>query len=197
MKSSLKSFFIAVIFTTSVLLVGCNLRKSASGSTGGSATGPVTTPTTKTVGGTVTGLTGAGMVLEDNSGDDLTIVANGTFTFKTAVTGGLCGDHKDAAHQPHPKLHRCVRSGTATNNVNNVQINCGSGLTVGGSVSGLIGTGLVLQNNGTNNFQVTGTGNVQFTFSSPITSGANYAVSVLTQPSSPAQVCSVVNGTGA
>jgi len=24
---------------------------------------------------------------EDNSGDDLTIVANGTFTFKTAVTG--------------------------------------------------------------------------------------------------------------
>jgi len=197
MKSSLKSFFIAVIFTTSVLLVGCNLRKSASGSTGGSATGPVTTPTTKTVGGTVTGLTGAGMVLEDNSGDDLTIVANGTFTFKTAVTGAYAVTIKTQPTSPTQSCTVAFGSGTATNNVNNVQINCGSGLTVGGSVSGLIGTGLVLQNNGTNNFQVTGTGNVQFTFSSPITSGANYAVSVLTQPSSPAQVCSVVNGTGA
>jgi hypothetical protein len=197
MKPSLKPFFIAVIFMTSMLLVGCNLRKSASGSTGGSATGPVTTPTTKTIGGTVTGLTGTGMVIENNGADDLTIIANGNFTFKTSVTGAYAVTIKTQPGSPTQSCTVAFGSGTATNNVNNVQINCGSGLTVGGSVSGLIGTGLVLQNNGTNNFQVTGTGNVQFTFSSPITSGANYAVSVLTQPSSPAQVCSVVNGTGA
>src|ERR1700722_1993120 len=87
MKPSLKPLFIAVVLATSVLLVGCNLKKSPSGSTGGSATGPVTTPTTQTIGGTVTGLTGKGMVLENNGGDDLTIVANGTFTFKTVVSG--------------------------------------------------------------------------------------------------------------
>src|SRR5712671_261952 len=197
MKSSLKPLFIAVIFTTSVLLVGCNLRKSASGSTGGSATGPVTTPTTKTVGGTVTGLTGAGMVIENNGADDLTIIANGNFTFKTAVTSAYAVTIKTQPGSPTQNCTVAFGSGTASTNITNVQINCGSGLTVGGSVSGLIGTGLVLQNNGTNNFQVTGTGNVQFTFSSPITSGANYAVSVLTQPSSPAQVCSVVNGTSA
>src|SRR5258708_9025484 len=125
MKFSLKCFFIAVIFTTSLLLVRCNLMKSASASTGGSATGPVTTPTTKTVGGTVTGLTGTGMVLEDNSGDDLTIVANGTFTFKTAVTGAYAVTIKTQPTSPTQSCTVAFGSGTATNNVNNVQINCG------------------------------------------------------------------------
>src|SRR6202049_83067 len=187
MKPSLKPFFIAVMLTTSLLLVGCNLRKSASGSTGGSATGPVTTPTTKTIGGTVTGLTGSGMVIEDNGADDLTIIANGNFTFKTAVSGAYAVTIKTQPTSPTQSCTVAFGSGTATANVNNVQINCGSGLTIGGSVSGLIGSGLVIQNNGTNNFQVTGTGNVPFTFSSPVTTGATYAVSILTQPSSPAQ----------
>ena len=196
MKPSLKPLFIAVVLATSVLLVGCNLKKSPSGSTGGSATGPVTTPTTQTIGGTVTGLTGKGMVLENNGGDDLTIVANGTFTFKTVVSGTYAVTIKTQPSSPTQNCTVAFASGTATANVTNVQINCGSGLTIGGSVSGLIGTGLVLQNNGTNNFQVTGTGNVNFTFSSPITVGATYAVTILTQPATPAQVCTVVNGTG-
>ncbi len=183
---------------TSILLVGCNLRKTAASSPTGSATGPGggTTPTTKTITGTVTGLTGTGMVLENNGLDDLTIVANGTFTFKTAVTAVYAVTIKTQPTSPTQSCTVAFGSGTATNNITNVQINCGSGLTVGGSVSGLIGSGLVLQNNATNNFQVTGTGNVLFTFSSPITVGATYAVTILTQPASPAQVCAVVNGTG-
>jgi hypothetical protein len=183
---------------TSILLVGCNLRKTAASSPTGSATGSGggTTPTTKTITGTVTGLTGTGMVLENNGLDDLTIVANGSFTFKTAVTAAYAVTIKTQPTSPTQSCTVAFGSGTATNNITNVQINCGSGLTVGGSVSGLIGTGLVLQNNGTNNFQVTGTGNVLFTFSSPITVGATYAVTILTQPSTPAQVCTVVNGTG-
>ena len=32
-----------------------------------------------------------------------------------------------------------------TENVSNVQVNCGAGYTVGGTVSGLVGSGLVLQ----------------------------------------------------
>lgn len=195
MKPSLRPFLIAIMLATSVLLVGCNLRKS-SVSTGGSATGPVTTPTTKTIGGTVTGVTGTGMVLEDNGADDLTIIANGIFTFKTAVTGAYAVTVKTQPSSPTQNCTVLFGTGTATANVTNVQINCGNGLTVGGSVSGLIGSGLVLQDNGTNNFQVTGTGNVPFTFSSPVNAGSAYAVTVLTQPSNPAQTCSVVNGTG-
>src|SRR5579872_1097861 len=196
MKPSLKRTLIAIILTSSVLLVGCNLKKSASGSPTGSATGPVTTPTTQTIGGTVTGLTGTGMVIENNGADDLTIIANGTFTFKTAVSGAYAVTIKTQPSSPTQSCTVSFGTGTATANVTNVLINCGNGLTIGGSVSGLIGSGLVLQNNGSNNFQVTGAGNVPFTFSSPITAGATYAVTVLTQPSKPAQTCTVVNGTG-
>ncbi len=38
-----------------------------------------------TIGGSVTGLTGTGLVLQDNGGDDLTVSASGTFTFATTI----------------------------------------------------------------------------------------------------------------
>lgn len=66
--------------------------------------------------------------------------------------------------------------------------------TVGGSVSGLSGSGLVLQNNGGDILPVSANGG--FTFSTAVASGAAYSVSVLTQPSLPNQDCTVSNGTG-
>ena len=41
-----------------------------------------------TVGGTVIGLEGSGMILQNNSGDDLAIAADGSFIISTAVTDG-------------------------------------------------------------------------------------------------------------
>jgi N-acetylneuraminic acid mutarotase len=64
--------------------------------------------------------------------------------------------------------------------------------TVGGNVSGLTGSGLVLQDNGGNNLSVAASGN--FTFTTPINSGDAYSVTALTQPSG--QNCSVTNGSG-
>jgi hypothetical protein len=61
-------------------------------------------------------------------------------------------------------------------------------------VSGLSGTGLVLQNNGGDSLSVSASGS--FTFVTPVSSGGIYSVMVLTQPSSPAQTCSVTNGNG-
>ena len=66
--------------------------------------------------------------------------------------------------------------------------------TIGGSVAGLSGTGLVLQLNGANNLTVTANGT--FTFSAPLAAGAAYAVTVSTQPSTPVQTCTVTSGTG-
>lgn len=66
--------------------------------------------------------------------------------------------------------------------------------TVGGAVSGLLGSGLVLQDNGGDDLRVSADGN--FTFATPVGAGLPYAVTVLTQPSSPAQVCTVQNGSG-
>jgi hypothetical protein len=195
MKPIIKSGFLALILViTSALLVGCNLRRAGASSNTGS--GPTTSPTTQIIGGTVTGLTGTGMVLEDNGADDITINANGPFTFKTPVTGGYAVTIKTQPGNPTQNCTVSFGSGTATNNISNVQINCGSGLTIGGTVSGLIGSGLVLLLNGGDNFQVTGAGNVPFTFSSPVTAGAAYTVTVGTQPSNPTQACTVVNATG-
>ncbi len=65
--------------------------------------------------------------------------------------------------------------------------------TVGVTVVGLLSP-VVLQNNGGDRLAISVNG--AFTFSTPIGNGGAYAVTVLTQPSSPAQTCTVSNGSG-
>lgn len=62
--------------------------------------------------------------------------------------------------------------------------------TIGGSVTGLTGAGLVLKNGG-DTLPVTGASPVNFTFATALESGKGYAVSVMTQPSG--QGCTVTN----
>jgi hypothetical protein len=57
--------------------------------------------------------------------------------------------------------------------------------TVGGTVSGLAGSGLVLRNNGLDDLAVSV--NASFSFAAPVAEGGSYAVTVLTQPTSPAR----------
>ena len=66
--------------------------------------------------------------------------------------------------------------------------------TIGGTVTGLIGSGLTLRNNGGDNLTTSTNGN--FTFAASIASGSAYSVSVFVQPTSPSQTCSVTNGSG-
>jgi 6-phosphogluconolactonase len=68
----------------------------------------------------------------------------------------------------------------------------GGGYTVGGTVTGLRGSGLVLQLNGGSNLGFSSGGT--FTFSSGIDQGGSYSVTVRTQPSG--QTCLVHNGSG-
>jgi len=67
--------------------------------------------------------------------------------------------------------------------------------TIGGSVSGLTSSGLVLQDNGGNNLTVPANA-TSFTFSTALASGSPYSVTVLAQPPSPAQNCSVADASG-
>ena len=69
-------------------------------------------------------------------------------------------------------------------------------LTVGGTVSGLTGSGLVLQKNGGDDLAIGPSANGPFTFATKLTNGSSYAVTVKTQPSNPTQTCSVANGMG-
>jgi len=66
--------------------------------------------------------------------------------------------------------------------------------TIGGSVSGLAGSGLVLRQNGGDALSVAADGS--FTFDTPVLDGSPYAVTIAMQPSNPAQTCMVSNGNG-
>lgn len=176
----------------------------------GTATANVTTVTVTctsgfSIGGTISNLSGTGLVLQDNGGDNLTISATGSvqFTFPTLVTGSY---KVTVLTQPSNPTQNCVvanGSGTATAAVSNVQIACGNLYPIGGQVSGLVGSGLVLEDTLGSGSAVTidrlpisGTGAVNFTFTTLAPQGTSYAVSVVTQPTSPSQTCSVVNGSG-
>ncbi|MGB9404414.1 MAG: kelch repeat-containing protein [Candidatus Acidiferrales bacterium] len=151
---------------------------------------------TVTIGGTVVSLSGSGLVLQDNGGDNLTITMNGAFTFPTPLATGSAYT-VTVLTQPLNPTQICTvanGTGTATANVGNIIVTCSAPVTVGGSVSGLDGTGLVLQDNGGSNLSITMNG--AFTFATPVSSGGTYDVTVLTQPSNPSQTCTVTNGSG-
>ena len=183
-------FFIALIMASAVLVgcggKGCNPSLSSvcanassssgagSGTGSGTGAGPGAVSSGPfTIGGNVIGLTGTGLVLEDNGGDDLTTSQNGAFTFKVPITGG--GNYTVTVKtQPANQALPCSvtnATGTAKANVTNVQVTCGNTFTVAGTVSGLQGSGLVLQDNGGDNLSVGGTGNVNFTFATPLAGG--------------------------
>ena len=190
LSSALRICFVVWIAAVTGFIAGC-------GGGSGKNVQNQTTTTTYKIGGTASGLVGSGLVLQDNGSDNLTVTANGSFTFATAIANGAAYN-VTVLTQPSNPAQACTvtnGSGTATAAVSNVQVSCAAPTyTIGGTVSGLVGTGLVLQNNGGNNLSITGNG--AFTFSSAIASGAAYSVKVLTQPSSPAQTCTVANGSG-
>ncbi len=185
MKPGMKSYIFVSLMATSFLFAACSGFKQAATGTGTGAF---------TIGGTVAGLTGTGLVLQDNAGDNLTITASGPFTFKTAVSAAYA---VTILTQPTTPTQTCAitgGTGTATANVTSVQVSCSAAsATIGGTVSGLTGTGLILQNNGGDSLTITKNG--AFTFKTAVTTGT-YAVTVLTQPIGPTQICTVASGSG-
>ncbi|MDH5378189.1 MAG: lactonase family protein, partial [Gammaproteobacteria bacterium] len=153
---------------------------------------------TYTVGGTLTGLSGNGLVLQNNSGDNLAISADGDFIFATALTDA--SDYTVTVQtQPSSPSQTCnISNGSGTissADITDISIVCTTNTySVGGSVSGLSGNGLVLQNNSGDNLSVSADGS--FTFSTAIADTSAYAVTIQTQPSSPSQTCSISNSGG-
>ena len=151
-----------------------------------------------TIGGTVIGLAGTGLVLQNNNADNLTVSANGTFTFATPVASGSAFSVTVMTQPSGPTQTCAVVGGTGTvgsANVTDVMVNCATtNFVIGGQITGLAGGSVVLQDNGGDNLTVTANGT--FAFATPVASGATYAVTVLTQPSNPTQTCTVSMGTG-
>ena len=151
------------------------------------------------IGGTVTGLTGT-VVLLNNANDKLSLTANGSFAFGLSIAYGT---GYTVTVQTQPLGQVCIVTngfGTATADVKSVTVSCKSDVTIGGTISGLTGT-LVLQNavtpepvppNGGNPLATATNG--PFTFTVAIPYGSTYSVSVREQPAG--QTCAVANSSG-
>lgn len=153
-----------------------------------------------TIGGELTGLVGGTtVVLHNNGGDDLALATTGSFTFPSPIANGSAYAVTVAVSPTNPSQTCSIANGTGTvadADVTDVQVSCAiDGFSVGGSVGGLVGSGLVLQNNGGDDLAIGGDGS--FTFPTSLLDGSDYFVSVLSQPTEPDQICSVSNGTGA
>jgi len=156
-------------------------------------------PQTFTVGGSVSGLAGSGLVLQNNGGDDLPVAASGNFAFATTLASGAAFN-VTIKTQPLSPTQTCTvtqPTGTVgTANITNVAVTCATNsYSIGGSVIGLTGSGLVLQDNAGNDLSVAAASS-SFTFSTPVASGATYHVTVKTQPTAPSQSCAVTAATG-
>jgi hypothetical protein len=102
----------AVIPILSLLLIaGC-----------GGGSGPAA-PSTVTIGGTVTGLVGK-LVLQNNAGDNLSVMANGAFTFATPLNKGVTYAVTILTQPPGPSCVVSSGSGAAMVNVTSVSVAC-------------------------------------------------------------------------
>jgi hypothetical protein len=189
MTTTSKSFIQALALLCVMTIAAC------SGGGGGIGTPPPPPPPqTFTVGGSVSGLAGGGLVLQNNGGNDLAVTASGNIIFSTALAGGAAYN-VTVKTQPTSPWQTCAvtnASGTVgSSNVTNVTVTCTTNTyTVSGIATGLAGSGLVVQDNGGDDVTVSAADGV-FRFPTPIASGATYQVTVKTQPTAPSQTCAV------
>ena len=157
--------------------------------------GTDTEQTGYSVNGVVTGLTSGGLLLRNNGSDDLAIDADGGFKFATELNNGAVYE-VTIITQPVGQICTVANgSGVlAGADVTDVAISCAlSTYRIGGSVSGLTGNGLVLQNNGGDDLSVESDGS--FHFAAELPHGSHYAVTIAAQPGG--QGCVVRQGEGA
>jgi len=148
------------------------------------------------LGGTVTGLTKDGLVLVNNGGSNLAVASgSSTFAFADLVA---TDDSFNVTVLTQPTQATCTptaNSGTANYyNTDYIVITCvNTPYSLGGTITGLTGTGLVLANGAATVSPVAGS--TTFTFTTQVGNSLPYGVTVLAQPTG--QTCSVTaNGTG-
>jgi len=194
-------------YTVSVRTAPNNLGCSVANGTGTINLANVTNiqvtcaPGAYTVSGTASNLLGAGLRLRNNGGDEIAVAPTATsFTFPTAVSGAM-GYAVTVAQQPASPSQTCTTTSGASGaptggNISNVlMIQCVTDrFTIGGSISGLTGTGLQLQNSSGDVLNVL-PGATSFAFPNSIASGSSFTVTIGGAISLPSQTCTAAPNT--
>jgi hypothetical protein len=147
------------------------------------------------VGGTISGLNGSGLVLANGTSTLSPSASATSFIFSTKLTQG---SNYAVTVQSNPSGQVCTVSNSSgavsTYNVTGISVSCVNiaGL-IGGTIAGLNQSGLVLTTGAED--LVVPINSSSFSFSNPVNVGSTYSVSVKTQPSG--KTCSVSNGSGA
>jgi hypothetical protein len=153
---------------------------------------------TYTISGGISGLVGSGLTLALNGAESTPVTDNGAFAFNTGIASGQTYAVTVQSQPVSPSQTCRIAQGSGTINavkITNVSVSClTNSFSVWGQVSGPTATGLVLQNNGSDDLKVTGNGPVKFP--TKLTSGSTYNVNILAQPTEPDVVCTVTGGTG-
>jgi hypothetical protein len=136
------------------------------------------------------------VILQANNDDDLTINANGVFTFSKAMLQGTLYAITITAQPTGQTCSISNGSGTViTMDVTNISVSCTTNppptYSIGGTISGLTGT-LALQNNAGDTYTTTSNGS--FNFVTSVIESGSYIATVFTQPAG--QTCSISNGSG-
>jgi GDSL-like Lipase/Acylhydrolase len=148
----------------------------------------------RTLSGTITGLTTSGLVI--NNGSDELTVSSGASTFQLGSTVASGATYSVTIKtQPTGKTCSVANgSGTMTSAaVSNVQVTCATNsYTLGGSISGLVTSGLKLKN-GSETLTIS-SGSSSLIFNTQVSYGGGYSVTIDTQPTG--YTCSLSNSSG-
>jgi hypothetical protein len=115
-------------------------------------------------------------------------------TTTPADDGGAAIDASSDGHVPHPGTEDAAVPPPVDVQDAGTAIDAGPSFHVGGTITGLLGSGLALKNNGADPVDPTADGPFVFRRASEV--GAAYEVTVATQPQTPKQTCVVANGKG-
>ncbi len=149
-----------------------------------------------TIGGTVSGTSGAGLALKLNGGAPYSIAGDGPFAFPETLPSGA--NYTVTISTPPTGQTCSVVNGSGTvaaANVDNVSVICTDNppqpYPVGGRIRGLAGTVVLQLNDG---LTISRGANGIYNFIPGLSEGDDYEVTVLTQPAG--QLCVVSNATG-
>ena len=159
---------------------------------------PATPEPTYRIGGTVSGLAGGSVVLQNNGGGDLAVGTDGAFAFTRTERDGTAYA-VTVLNQPESPWQTCtVTAGSGTvsgSNVDDIAVDCVTNrYRLAVTVTGLGRGTLILQNAGSDDLTIRKIGAHEFAV--PVESGSAYSVEVIQNPTDPDQSCIVTDGKG-